>query len=79
MLQWIRPKYGNGLTKTIAISGVAFVFVLFFIFYFIWTSGAFAIIGIPLQMLLITLILPVAMVALIFRFARKLDWLENDE
>ena len=77
-----KSSHKNKIMKTIIIGATLFDLAIATIFYFIWFQGMNFVFGLPLQMLMVTIILPITCCILLFWLARKLDsisWLEGDE
>ena len=78
----MKPGYKIGSRKLLAIFAFLFATVIALTIYFSWSQGMTFIYGAPLQMLLITIVLPVVLALLMFRFSRLLEHLremDNDE
>ncbi|MCF6322029.1 MAG: hypothetical protein L3J32_09710 [Rhizobiaceae bacterium] len=66
-------KYQPGLAKTLLISSIVYCVIGGATLYFILYYGTYPVLGIPVQMLLATIGLPVLLIALIFNIATKID------
>lgn len=73
MNRWTKNGRKFGLTQIHAIFALVFFLVIGSLVYFVWTKGIVSIIGIPVQLLLVTLILPGVLAVLLFWFARIIE------
>ncbi len=66
-------RYQPGFAATLLISLLVFWAISSSIIYFVFYYGTYQVLGIPAQLLVITVVLPVLLIALIFHIAKKLD------
>ena len=77
-----RRTYKNQLGKLQLIAFAVFIALSSAIAFYVWQNGSDTVLGIPLQISLISLVLPILCGGLIFWFARKYDelsWQRDDE
>ncbi len=82
MIRWIRPFRKSSKTISLSICGVLFALLFCLLFYLVWHHGTDTVIGIPLQLMLITIIFPLLLAGLLFWLARKFEelaWQGDDE
>ena len=82
MIRWIRPFRKNSITISLSICGALFALLFCLTFYLVWYHGAVTVIGIPLQLVLITIVFPTLLAGLLFWLARKFEelaWQSEDE
>lgn len=77
MKRWINIKFNSGLANALVISGSFFGLAVCFALYLVWFQGMELIFGIPAQLLMATIILPVVLAGMLFRHARKLERLDR--
>ncbi len=66
-------KYQPGFAITLLISLLIFCTISGIFLYFVFFYGTYPVLGIPAQLLVATIVLPVLLIALIFHIAKKLD------
>ncbi len=67
---------------SLSICGALFALLFCLLFYLVWNLGVNTVIGIPLQLVLITIFFPILLAGLLFWLARKFEelaWLNEDE
>ncbi|MCP4071089.1 MAG: hypothetical protein GY742_05025 [Hyphomicrobiales bacterium] len=82
MIRWIRPFRKSSRTISLSICGALFALLFCLLFYLVWHHGADTVMGIPLQLMLITIIFPLLTAGLLFWLARKFEelaWQGDDE
>ena len=82
MIRWIRPFRKSSITISLSISGALLALLFGLLFYLVWYHGTDTVVGIPLQLVLITIVFPVLLAGILFWLARKfeeLTWQNEDE
>lgn len=81
MIRMRKSKLTGKLSVLYLSIGSIYALVAAGLFYVIWTFGETLIAGIPVQLLIITLVFPLILAGLVFYLSRKLDalsWLEDE-